>query len=176
MNKPLTLSSALCLALLLSFSALADGAKVYKWTDGGGVVHYSDKPPADTAPDLQTMDFDLPPVDEQALAAAEARMASLQLTLQKQQAEEDLARQQRELAAKQAELDAALAALQQAAAAPPQPVIVAAAPFRFVPRHHEPDRDDFKRPQPKQVKSVVPHWPFPYNLSAGSFPEEQHRP
>ena len=166
-----------CLTALLPAAAWADSLKVYKWTDAQGLLHYSDKPPLEAAADMQTLQFDLPPVDTQKLAASEAEMARLSAALRQQQAEEDLEQQRRQLAEQQAELAATLATLQQATAAAAQPpqVFYAVAPSRFAFHHHEPDRDDLKR-LPQAPKSVVPTWPFPYNLSASSFPEEQHKP
>jgi hypothetical protein len=177
MKRSSALSLIFFFSTLLSAGAWADHLKVYKWTDAQGLLHYSDKPPLEATADMQTLQFDLPPVDTEKLAASEAAMARLAAEQRQQQAEEDLEQQRRQLAEQQAELAATLATLQQSAAATAQPqqVFYAAAPSRFIPRHHEPDRDDFKR-MPQAPKSVVPTWPFPYNLSASSFPEEQHRP
>jgi len=176
MKKSSVQSLIFFFSALLSAGAWADHLKVYKWTDAQGLLHYSDKPPLEAAADMQTLQFDLPPVDTEKLAASEAEMARLSAALRQQQAEEDLEQQRRELAQQQAELAATLATLQQtAAAAQPQQVFYAVAPSPFIRHHHEPDRDDLKR-MPQAPKSVVPTWPFPYNLSASSFPEEQHKP
>ncbi|MDH3714625.1 MAG: DUF4124 domain-containing protein [Gammaproteobacteria bacterium] len=41
------------LVLLLAFTGAAAGAKVYKWVDEDGNVHFGDRPPADAAQELQ---------------------------------------------------------------------------------------------------------------------------
>lgn len=43
---------ALCTASAAVFGA---SGQVYKWTDAQGVVHYSDAPPGNTQPDVQTV-------------------------------------------------------------------------------------------------------------------------
>lgn len=174
MKTPFATSILLCLAVLLSASAWAGGIKVYKWTDAQGLLHYSDKPPLDATADLQTLQFDLPPVDTAALAASEAEMAQLSAALRQQQAEEDLARQRQELAAQQAELAATLASLQQAtvATAQPQQIFYAAAASPFIRRHHEPDQDDFMRMPHARPKSTMPAPP----LAVTSLPDKHHRP
>jgi len=50
-------SAAVIGVLLLSAALNADGAEVYKWVDEHGVVHYTDRPPADRECD----EVDLPP-------------------------------------------------------------------------------------------------------------------
>lgn len=174
MKAPYVTPLLLCLAALVSAGAWADGIKVYKWTDAQGLLHYSDKPPLDAAADLQTLQFDLPPVDTAALAASEAQMAQLSAALRQQQAEDDLARQRQELAAQQAELEATLATLQQATveAAPPQEVFYAAAASPFIRQHHEPDRDDFMRMPHPRPKATLPTPP----LAVTSLPGKYRRP
>lgn len=41
--------------LLVAASAYATDAQVYKWTDAGGVVHYTDAPPPLDTKDVQTV-------------------------------------------------------------------------------------------------------------------------
>lgn len=178
MKKSLAIFSAICLALLLPAAASADGSQIYKWTDAQGVLHYSDTPPKDAMP-VTVMDLPaLPPLDPEKIAATQAWIVSVDDQQQRQKAEDDLQRRERELAQQQAQLQATLAALQQyAAAAEPAPVYLAYTPSRYVARHREPDRDDFRpTPHPQKQASSIPSWPFPYNLAASSFPEERHKP
>lgn len=47
--------SIIFLAFAATSAAFAAGGQVYKWTDAQGVVHYSDAPPPNTQPNVQTM-------------------------------------------------------------------------------------------------------------------------
>ena len=123
-----------------SASALADGQTVYKWTDSDGVLHYSDKPPQDSASDLQTLDLPaLPPQDPAKIAADQAALATSTAALvQQRQAEEALRQRDEELALERAQLAAEEQALQQqaAAAAEPAPVYAIYANSAFIPRSY----------------------------------------
>lgn len=161
-----------CLALLLPAAALADSPPVYKWTDATGVIHYSDKPSADTAMDVQTLDLPpLPPQDPAAIATQQASLLAQLATLQQLQQSQDLQRQQAAaLARQQAELEATLAALQQAQTeAETGPRIYSTS--AFVPavyrrnlyiHHRHPDHDRDGGPQPSSpAKLVVRFDPHP---------------
>jgi hypothetical protein len=50
--KPVLIVLALCFA---AASAYAEQGQVYKWTDAGGVVHYSDAPPPKDVTNVQTV-------------------------------------------------------------------------------------------------------------------------
>lgn len=102
-------------AVLLSAAARADDQAIYKWTDAQGVLHYSDKPPKESAADLHTLDLPpLPPQDPAKIATAEAAQAAGTTALLRElQAETLLQQQQAALATQQAELQAALDAQQQ---------------------------------------------------------------
>lgn len=117
------LISGLLLGLILPALAFADNAQVYKWTDAAGVTHYSDKPPADSVADLQTLDMPaLPPQDPAQLAAQQAALISQAAALHELQAQAAQQQQAAELARQQAELATAIAAFQQAQqAAEPAP-------------------------------------------------------
>jgi hypothetical protein len=178
MNRFCTKLLAFCLLVLLSAGALAADLPVYKWTDSQGVLHYSDTPPKD-ATSVTVMDLpELPPLDPEKVAAIRAWIASVNDKQQRQQAEDDLQRRERELAEQQAQLQASLAALQQySVAAEPAPVYLSYAPPRYVVRRREPDRGDLRPMRlPQKQASSIPSWPFPYNLTASSFPEEGHKP
>ena len=94
--KPLLILILLPLAAAFAVPAAADGPAVYKWTDSGGTVHYSDKPPETAAPDLQTLNLPpLPPQDPAKIAADQAaQVASTTATLQLLQAQLALQQQQ----------------------------------------------------------------------------------
>lgn len=67
-----------CSAALFSAAATGDGAQIYKWTDSQGVVHYSDKAPANPQSSLQVMALpELPPVDPKAETADQAWIADV---------------------------------------------------------------------------------------------------
>lgn len=93
--------------LVISPAAFADDPQLYRWTDAQGVVHYSDQPPAETAPDLKTSDMPAFPVVDQAKldqeqAALLAEAAALQQLAQAQAAAQAAARlAAAELAARQ---------------------------------------------------------------------------
>jgi len=154
MKNLLALSILALLAASFSVPASADGQTVYKWTDAQGVVHYSDKPPTETAPDLQTMDLPaFPPQDPAKIAAEQAALtASTAILVQQQQAEEALQQREEALALERAQLQATQEALQEEAdaAAQPAPVYAIYANSPFVPRayrrnlyghhHHEAGR------------------------------------
>lgn len=128
---------AFLVLVALAPAAFADGTQLYKWTDAQGVIHYSDKPPAQTAPDLQTMDMpSFPTQDPAQLAAHQAELVAQAQAAQKLlQAQLDEQAQAAALAAQKAELQAQLAAAQQQQQSESQP---AAEPIyvssAFVPR------------------------------------------
>jgi Domain of unknown function (DUF4124) len=169
MNKLLML---LCVLVLAGLSAgvSADSMQIYKWTDPQGVVHYSDKPPAVSAPERYLLNLPkLPPVDPKKIAATDAWIASINEMVRRQQAQDELAQQQRELA-------------QQAAASQPidtvsyQPAPIYIGYVQPQILHHH-DRNEFRHIRyTKQRVSTTPTWPFPYNLNESSFPEEWHKP
>jgi hypothetical protein len=67
-----------CGAALFSAVAVAGGTQIYKWTDSQGVVHYSDKAPAQPQTSLTVMALpEPPPVDPKAEAADQAWIASV---------------------------------------------------------------------------------------------------
>lgn len=138
MNKFLALLSITLFAGVFSAAVLADGPPVYKWTDSQGVVHYSDKPPVQAAPDLQTLDLPAFPAQDPARIAADqaALAASTAALIQRQQAEQALHQRDEELALEKAQLEAAQQALNQdaAAAAQPAPVYAIYANSPFIPR------------------------------------------
>ena len=137
-NLHISIPIALC-AVLFSVAAFADGQTVYKWTDEQGVVHYSDKPPAQTAPDLQTLDLPaLPPQDPAKIAADQAALAASTAALvQQQQAEEALQQREEEIALERAQLEVSQQALQAQAATPePVPVYPIYVNSRFIPRSY----------------------------------------
>jgi hypothetical protein len=126
---PVLLALVLCTAF--TASALAD-QPIYKWTDSQGTVHYSDKPPKDTAPDLQTLDLPPFPAQDPAKLAAEqtAQAADTAALLKQMQIETVLQQQQTALAQQQAQLAAAIAPTDAGDAAddvesvPVQPILV----------------------------------------------------
>lgn len=78
MNKPTVAVLIFCMASLLPAVAAADGMQIYKWTDRQGVVHYSDKAPANPQTTLQIMALpELPPADPKAEAADQAWITSI---------------------------------------------------------------------------------------------------
>ena len=138
---------ALSILALLTASfpvAAADGQTVYKWTDTQGVVHYSDKPPVQSAPDLQTMDLPaFPPQDPAKIAADQAALAASTAALvQQQQAEEALQQRAEELALERAQLQATQEALRldANAAAQPAPVYAIYANSPFIPHAFQQNR------------------------------------
>ena len=139
--------------LALAPAAFADAPQIYKWTDTTGVIHYSDKPPAQAATDLQSMDMpSFPAPDPAEIAAHQAQLdaeaQTAQKLLQAQLAEQA---QAKALALQQAQLEASVAAAQQADSAPTiQPIYVDSV---FVPRAYRanlyiPHRSGAGRPQP----------------------------
>ncbi|MGB9428453.1 MAG: DUF4124 domain-containing protein [Gammaproteobacteria bacterium] len=67
-----------CAAALFSGVASAAGTQIYKWTDAQGVVHYSDKAPAQTPQPVALITLpEFPPVDQKAEAADQAWIASI---------------------------------------------------------------------------------------------------
>lgn len=50
------------LVLSLLFGAPIAGAQVYRWTDAGGRVHFSDRAPADAPGDIREIDVPVAPV------------------------------------------------------------------------------------------------------------------
>lgn len=140
MKRLLALTTVLLFASLFSAAVLADDQTVYKWTDAQGTVHYSDKPPAQAMPDLQTMDLPaFPPQDPAKIAADQAALAaSTAALIQRQQAEEALHQRDEELALEKAQLEAAREALKQdaAAAAQPAPVYAIYANSPSIPRFY----------------------------------------
>ena len=160
--------SLLALGAILPALALADNAQVYKWTDAAGVVHYSDKPPAGSVADLQTLDMPaFPPQDPSQIAAQQAALVSEAAALQQLQTQAAQQQQAVELARQQAQLAAAIAAFQQVQAqAQPEPETVPLiySSSAFVPaayrvnlyrHHHEPDRDDrMRHPQPAKAAAI----------------------
>lgn len=108
--KKLLILILLPLAAASMATARADGQPIYKWTDSGGTVHYSDKPPETSAADLTTLDLpSLPPQDPAKIAADEAaQVASTAATLKLLQAQLALQQQQLAVQLQQAQLDAAL--------------------------------------------------------------------
>ena len=115
MKKPFALISIFLLAGLFAASVLADAPSVYKWTDTQGVVHYSDKPPKEAAPDLQTLDLPAFPAQDTAkIAADQAALAASTAALQQQMlTQAALDQQAAQLAQQRVELQATEAALQQ---------------------------------------------------------------
>ena len=120
--------------LALSPAAFADNPQLFKWTDAQGVIHYSDQPPAQPAPDLKTSDMPVfPAVDqakldkEQAALLAEAA-ALQQLTLTQAKAQADA-----QLAAAELAAQVPLAAPATDGPSSPAPIYVASA---FVPRSY----------------------------------------
>lgn len=90
-------------------AVLADNPQLYTWTDPQGVVHYSDRPPAQPAADLKTSDLpEFPPVDQAKLDQQQAALLAEVAALQR------LAEAQA-----QAQAEARLAAAQSAAQEPP---------------------------------------------------------
>lgn len=75
------LSAALlivAIATLCVGAATAGDFQIYKWVDNQGVVHYSDKAPAQTQPAVTRMTLaDFPPLDPKAEAADQAWIASI---------------------------------------------------------------------------------------------------
>lgn len=122
--------------LALAPAAFADGSQFYKWTDAQGVIHYSDKPPVQAAPDLQTMDIPAFPAQDPAeLAAHQADLVAQAQAAQKLlQVQLDEQAQAATLAAQKSQLQAQLAAAQQQQSESQQaaePIYVSSA---FVPR------------------------------------------
>lgn len=158
MKKPLVLIPILLIAGLFSAAVFADDQTVYKWTDNQGVVHYSDKPPAAPASDLQTLDLPpLPPQDPARIAADQAALAASTAALvQRQQAEEALRQRDEELALERAQLEAAREALKQeaAAAAQPAPVYAIYANSPSIPRAYRRNLYVHHHPQAGQSLSV----------------------
>lgn len=165
----------LCLLTMLALLprlALADSPQVYKWTDAAGIIHYSDKPPAQAVADVQTLDLPaLPPQDPVELAARQTALLTQIETLRKLEAGADQQSRVAELERKQAELEAELAAVQQAQSEPVvEPLIYTSA---FVPaayrrnlyvshRHHDRDSDrDDRPPRSPPEMPVMPLKPRP---------------
>ena len=120
--------------LTLAPTAFADTPQVYKWTGTDGAIHYSDKPPVQTAADLQTLDMpNFPAPDLAQIAARQAELdAEARTAQQLLQTQLDQEAQARALARQQAELEAELAAAQQVSPQPAaEPIYVNSA---FVPR------------------------------------------
>jgi len=136
MKKLLVLITILLFAGMFSAAVSAGDQTVYKWTDAQGTVHYSDKPPAQAAPDLQTMDLPaFPPQDPAKIAAAQAALAASTAALQQQMlTQAALDQQAAELARERAELQAAQAAVQQDAEVQPAPMYAIYANSPFIPR------------------------------------------
>ncbi|HEV2112436.1 MAG TPA: DUF4124 domain-containing protein [Gammaproteobacteria bacterium] len=168
MKDLLALSILVLLAASFSADVFADGQSVYKWTDAQGVVHYSDKPPTEAAPDLQSMDLPaFPPQDPVKIAAEQAALiASTAALVQQQQAEEALQQRAEELALERAQLQATQEALQQdAAAAQSAPVYAIYANSPFIPRsfhrnmfehHHFDDRKPVFTDHPMVQRPPLP--------------------
>jgi hypothetical protein len=120
------------LALLaLAPAAFADGTQLYKWTDAQGVVHYSDKPPAQPAADLSTTAMPSFPVQDPAVLAA--KQAALDAQAQTAQKLLQIQLDQQAEARRHAEVQAELAAAEQQ----PDPGMAAEPIYvdsRFVPR------------------------------------------
>lgn len=114
MNKTVTLLAAL--ACTASAVALADEPQLYKWTDAQGVIHYSDKAPADSSANVQTMNLPtLAPQDTTKIAAQQAALTAQVAATQRLVQQQALAQQQEAtLAAQQAALDAQVAQMQEA--------------------------------------------------------------
>lgn len=164
-------ASLLALALIVPSLALADNAQVCKWIDANGVIHYSDRPPADGSL-VETLDLPaLPPQDPTEIAARQALVVSQLAALQQaaqadalQQRTADMARQQAEL---QAELDTLRAAAQSST--PPAAPLITASPFvpasyrvnlyRFHGRPDRDDRDDHHRDRPPVSLLRAPRGP-----------------
>ncbi|HEV2111052.1 MAG TPA: DUF4124 domain-containing protein [Gammaproteobacteria bacterium] len=169
MKNLLALSILALLAASFSAVAFADGQSVYKWTDALGVVHYSDKPPTEAAPDLQSMDLPaFPPQDPAKIAAEQAALtASTAALVQQQQAEEALQQRAEELALERAQLQATQEALRldAEAAAQPAPVYAIYADSPFIPRsfhrnmfehHHFDDRKPMFTDHPMVQRPPLP--------------------
>jgi hypothetical protein len=158
MNKFLALLSITLFAAVFSAAAVADDQIVYKWTDSQGTVHYSDKPPAVAAADLQTLDLPpLPPQDPAKIAADQAALAASTRALQQQMlTQAALDQQAAEHAQQRAELQATEAALQQdaAAAAQPAPVYAIYANSPFIPRSFRTNLYGAHRPSDRRSMSV----------------------
>ena len=138
MNKLSVLLLIPLMAVAYSASVLADGQPVYKWTDAQGVVHYSDKPPKETAPDLQTLDLPAFPAQDPAkIAADQAALAASTAALQRQMLNTAAMQQeQQSLDQQQAALDAPQPAVDTDAGDDvyPAPVYPIYARSRFIPR------------------------------------------
>ncbi|HEX7965698.1 MAG TPA: DUF4124 domain-containing protein [Gammaproteobacteria bacterium] len=156
--------SLLSLAAILPALALADNAQVFKWTDVSGVVHYSDKPPAEAA-EAELLDLPaLPPQDPVKLAQDQAALLASVAALQKNAEVQAMQEQAAKLAEQQAQLQAALAALAEAQSRPvPEPVpavyaVSAFMPRAFHPRWHEHpghDKPDPRRLPDRPAKSLL---------------------
>ncbi|MGA9853129.1 MAG: DUF4124 domain-containing protein [Gammaproteobacteria bacterium] len=78
MNKLSFTWLIVCLTTLFSGVAMADGTQIYKWMDGQGVVHYSDKAPSQVEHSVTRMSMPtLPAPDPKAQAADQAWIASI---------------------------------------------------------------------------------------------------
>lgn len=154
----------LSIAAILPALALADNAQVFKWTDMSGVVHYSDKPPAE-AVDAQVLDLPaLPPQDPVKLAQDQAALLASVAALQQNAQAQAMQEQATKLAEQQAQLQAALAALAAAQSRPVQePVPVVYTVSTFAPRafhrgwneHHGHDKPDPRRLPDRPAKSLL---------------------
>jgi hypothetical protein len=140
MNKQSVSLWIFMFAAVFSAAAIADGQSVYKWTDAQGVVHYSDKPPKETAPDLQTLDLPAFPAQDPAkIAADQAALAASTAALQQQMLNTAaLQQQQLALAQQQAALDAQQPAVDVDATDDvyPAPAYPIYARSRFIPRSY----------------------------------------
>jgi hypothetical protein len=119
-------------AASLAPAVFADNPQIYKWTDTHGVIHYSDHPPQQTAPDLTAADLPVfPPVDQAKVDERLARLVAQATALQQLTQVQAAAQADARVAAAQ------LAALQAPPVAPatdesysPAPIYVRSA---FVP-------------------------------------------
>lgn len=72
------LAALLLVTVAIAFmgTAAAGDLQVYKWVDSQGVVHYSDKPPVKTQPEVTRVSLpDFPPPDPKAEAEQQAYIA-----------------------------------------------------------------------------------------------------
>jgi len=148
------------LALLaLAPAAFADGTQLYKWTDTQGVIHYSDKPPAQPVTDLSSTDMpSFPAQDPAALAARQAALDAQAQTAQKL-LQTQLDQQAQAAAERRAQVQAELDAVQQPAAAPiymdSAYVPLAYRTNLYVPRRPGFAKSHSSRPQPVQPAHTI---------------------
>jgi len=159
---------------LFSTAVFADGQQIYKWVDGQGVVHYSDKAPGQTLQPVKLITLpEFPPVDPKAEAEEQARIAGVN------QWYESVLKQETQL--QYAQLLAWQKSRPTAAAVPPAEQVSYAAPlyggyFRFRHRHHESDGDDFGRPPHPNRPMPRTFQSSPWNTQPNPFSEQLYKP